>query len=202
VAFDIVLPSPTEPLKVSESEMTDPLPWDSIPAARHDELDRVTPWVAALRLASARRTSTNQDFVWLRQDNDRIKAQLANPVVSLNEKQRRQEKADYDARAEARRKDRSSRQPQQETQYELTLKISDQPGLPKPLAASAPKADETGNGAESLIPAPAGKDLASDCVLQEARHILLDYITLLNRPAKTTLAQHDIGQQAQELITH
>ena len=65
-----MLPSPTEVLKVSESEMSAPLPWDSVPQARHDKLDRVTPWMAALREASVARTTTNQDFVWLREDND------------------------------------------------------------------------------------------------------------------------------------
>jgi carboxyl-terminal processing protease len=184
VASDIVLPSPTEDLKVGESEMSDPLAWDRVAPARHVELNRFAPWLAALRDASGRRTAANQDFVWLREDNGRIKAQLANPVVSLNEKQRRQEKADDDARAEARKKDRSSRQPQDETEYEITLKNASHPGLPKPLsAASAAKVDDSDNHSESLISAPAGKDLASDCVLEEAQHILLDYITLLNAPA-------------------
>jgi carboxyl-terminal processing protease len=190
VASDIVLASPTEALKVSEAEMSDPLPWDSVPPSRHDELDRVTSWVAALREASAQRTATNQDFAWLRQDNDRIKAQLANPAVSMNEKQLRQEKAEDDARAEARRKERAGRHPQHETQYEITLKNADQPGLPKPVSvASSAKVDDGDTDSESPLPAPVGKDVGSDCVMEEAQHILLDYITLLNAPEKTTLAR-------------
>jgi len=189
VASDIVLPSPIEALKVSEAEMCDPLPWDSVPQARHDELDRVTSYVAALREASAQRMATNQDFAWLREDNDRVKAQLADLVVSMNEKERRQEKAEDDARAEARRKERANRQPQHETQYEITLKDAAQPGLPKPVSApSTAKVDDDSDG-ESLLPSPKGKDVISDCVMEEAQHILLDYITLLNAPEKTTLAR-------------
>jgi len=92
VASDIVLPSPTSALKLGEAEMADPLPWDTVPPARHAQLNRVAPWLSALRDASAKRIATSKDFLWLREDGDRIKAQLANPVVSLNEKQRRQER--------------------------------------------------------------------------------------------------------------
>jgi carboxyl-terminal processing protease len=198
VASDIVLPSPTGALKVGEAEMSDPLAWDSVPPARHAELARVAPCLAALREASAERTATNQDFVWLHEDNDRIKARLAEPVVSLNEKQRRQEKAEADARAKARKKDRSSRQPSHETQYEITLKNADEPGLPEPLSAGTHPATGENLDIEAGSPerAAAGKDLASDCIVEETQHILLDYITLLKGPTKTTLAQHLPGQDA------
>jgi carboxyl-terminal processing protease len=197
VASDIVLPSPTEALKVGEAEMSDPLAWDSVPPARHTELDRVAPWLPALRDASAARTATNQDYVWLRQDNDHIKARLADPVVSLNEKQRRQEKAEDDARAKARSKERSGRQPLHETQYEITLKNADQPGLPKPLPAAShgPQADDAERDAQSLDAAPAGKDLAADCILEETQHILLDYITLLSSPANAALQRRLPGHE-------
>jgi carboxyl-terminal processing protease len=196
VASNIVLPSPTELLKVSEAEMPDPLAWDSVPPAHHAELDRVAPWVSALRDASARRTAAGQDFVWLREDNDRIKAQLANPVVSLNEKQRRQEKAENEARAEARRTERAARPIAQETRYEITLRNAEQPGLPEPLSAAAVSPTGDGSDGETGLPDhPAtGKDLSADSILEETQHILLDYIKLLNSRTDTTLAQHLSGQ--------
>ena len=198
VVSDIVLPSPTEVLKVSEAEMPDPLPWDRVPAARHAELDRVAPWVATLREASVERTATNEDFVWLREDNNRIKAQMDHPVVLLNEKQRRQEKTEAEARAKARKKDRAGRHTPQETQYEITLRNADQPGLPKPLspAAHLGQADDAENEVQSPDAGLAGKDLASDCVLEETQHILLDYIALLNAPSNATLAGHFPGPEA------
>jgi carboxyl-terminal processing protease len=200
VASDLVLPSTTEVLKVGENEMSDPLPWDRVAPARHDELDRVAPWIAALRDASSARMATNQDFVWLREDNERIKAELANPVVSLNEQKRRQEKAEAEARSKARQKARSDRQSSPETRYEITLRNADQPGLPKPLPISGNSTDIEGpdKGAESATPVSAGKDLAADNALEETEHILLDYITLLNGPKNTTVAQHRVGARAGE----
>jgi carboxyl-terminal processing protease len=198
VASDLVLPSATEVLKVGENEMSDPLPWDRVAPARHDELDRVAPWIAALRDASSARMATNQDFVWLREDNERIKAQLANPVVSLNERQRRQEKAESEARAKTRKQDRSERHATRETQYEITLKNADQPGLPKPLGAGANSSEVAGsdNDPESLNPIAASKDRASDSILEETQHILLDYITLLDGPTTTMVAGHPPSGEA------
>ena len=37
---------------------------------------------------------------------------------------------------------------------------------------------------------PAGKEVAFDCILQETKQILQDYVTLLNAPANATVAQH------------
>jgi carboxyl-terminal processing protease len=188
VASDIVLPSPTEVLKVSEAEMSDPLAWDSVPPAHHAELDRVAPWLSALRDASAKRTSTDQDFVWLREDNNRVKARLANPVVSLNEKQRRDEKAEADARAKARKS--TAHQAPHETQYEITVKNAEQQGLSKPLSAATDSSPADGSDNDIRFPdsAPGGKGIASDPTLEETQHILLDYITLQNAPANSTLA--------------
>ena len=192
VASDIVLPSPTSALKLGEAEMADPLPWDTVPPARHAQLNRVTPWLSALRDASAKRIAADKEFFWLREDGDRIKAQLANPVVSLNEKQRRQEKAETEARAEARKKDRASRRPSHEKQFEITVKNADQPGLPRPLAAAthSPDVDESDNDTESPNHDPAGKGLATDSTLEETEHILVDYIGLIEAATNTTVARH------------
>jgi carboxyl-terminal processing protease len=174
--------------------MPDPLPWDRVPPTRHAELDRVSPWLEALRHASGGRIATNQDFVWLREDIARMKAQQANPVVSLNEKQRREEKAQDEARAEARKKQRSSRPAQHEIQYEITVNNADQPGLPQPLAAGArsSRADDLASALESPDHGPPGKDHehAADTTLEEAQHILVDYIRLLNTNTDSSVARH------------
>jgi carboxyl-terminal processing protease len=186
VASDIVLPSPTDVLKEGEAEMPDPLPWDSVPAAPHAEFNRVAPWLPALREASDRRLAVSQDFIWMRQDDDRIKAQIANPVVSLNEKQRRQEKAENESRVEARKKERAARPTTHETRYEITLKNADQSGLPEPAVAHSDAAEHA--DAQSDLPGQVstGKDLGSDSILEETQHILLDYITLLKEPTNGT----------------
>lgn len=187
VASDIVLSSPTEMLKVGEAMMPDPLAWDSVPPARHTEFARVAPLLAELRDASAKRTATNQDFVWLREDNDRLKARLNNPIVSLNEKRRRAEKAEADARAKARKS--SGHQLPHDIQYEITLKNADRPGLPKPISPAPDSSQADGFGYDTQFPdsIPGGKRI-SDPILEEAQRILLDYIMLLNAPANTPLA--------------
>jgi carboxyl-terminal processing protease len=204
VASDIVLPSPTEVLKIGEAEMPDPLAWDRVPPAPHAGLDRVAPWLTELRGASARRTATNQDFVWLREDNDRVKTRLADPVMSLNEKARRQEKVDNEARAAARKKERAGREPLPETQFEITVKNAGLAGLPKPLSAAAARsaqADTSDLDSESTGSAPAEKNLAFDTILEETQRILQDYIRLQNAPANSTLARHPSAQNARDAIT-
>jgi carboxyl-terminal processing protease len=203
VASDIVVPSPTAVLKVGESEMHDPLPWDNVDPAPHAELDRVAPYVSTLRQASAGRIATNLDFVWLREDCDRIKSQLARPVVSLNEQKRRQEKAEVKARAEARKKERSHRQLPQETRYEIIVKNTGQPGLPEPLSATpeTAKIDEYDMGDDSPAPAPPDKDAATDATLEEAQRILIDYIGLLKDAGSGSVARHVVPARKSRDVT-
>ncbi len=49
VTSDIVLPSPSDLSDVNESSLKDPLPWDSVPAVAHEQLNRVQPYLATLR---------------------------------------------------------------------------------------------------------------------------------------------------------
>jgi carboxyl-terminal processing protease len=166
--------------------MPDPLPWDSVPPTHHAEFDCVAQWLSALREASARRVATSQDFIWMHEDDARIKAQLANPIVSLNEKERRQEKSENEARAEERKKERVARPAPVETRYEITLKNAERSGLPSPLSVGTQSStvDDSDKETQSSDPAAPSKDLASDSILEETQRILLDYITLLNASLK------------------
>jgi carboxyl-terminal processing protease len=192
VASDIVLPSPTGALKIGEEDMADPMPWDTVPPARHAQLDRVAPWLSALKDASTKRIATNIDFTWQREDINRMTADLANPVVSLNEKERREEKAKTEAQAEARKKNRASRQAPREKQYEITLKNADWPGLPEPLSAANPahQPDDLDGGPELPDHDKTGKDVAVDSTLEETEHILVDYIGALASETHTSVVRH------------
>ncbi len=196
VASDIVLPSPTGALKIGEDEMSDPLPWDKVDPARFTPVNRVAAWLPELKTASAKRVATNQDMIWTSEDMDRIRKQLANPVVSLNEKQRLGEKEQDTARNEARKKERASRPPSQQQQYEITLKNVDQPGLPAPLSAVAASnsqtsaLDESDGEPETPDQARASKDQPSDATLEETKHILVDYIQLLQGSSDSPVARH------------
>ena len=196
VASDLVLPSATGKLKVGEAEMPDPLPWDTVAPARYDHLDRVAPYLSDLRAASAKRIAADKDFVWMREDIQRFNTRLANPVASLNEKQRRQEKADEEARAEARKKERAARRPSPETQYEITLKNADMAGLPTPMNAKTHSRGAAEEGVdkdtELLDHADAVKDPAADLTLQETKRILVDYVGLLNGGSDGAVARHAV----------
>jgi hypothetical protein len=92
----------------------------------------------------------------------------------------------------ARKKDLSSRPATQETQYEITLKTADQPGLPQPVSAAnaSHQPDSPDSGLESLEPAQSAKRLAADSALQETERILLDSVALLDSEENRNVAQH------------
>src|SRR5262249_12157971 len=86
---DIVLPSVLNYSKdVGESAFDNPLPYDTIQPARYEKLNRVEPFLGQLLKRSTDRTSTNQDFVYIREDIELYRKLQADKTVSLNEKQR------------------------------------------------------------------------------------------------------------------
>jgi len=179
VKSDIVLPSLTDLPEISESEMQNPLPWDTVPPARFGREDRVNPYLATLRTQSAERIEKNPEFSELQRDRDQLRQKREAKSISLNEGERRREKADLDARIAARKKDRAARTIAPPPTYEITLKSIDKPGLgeplknPKPLAKGAiefPAADGDAGADEARS--------TDDILLGEAEHILTDYITL------------------------
>ena len=62
VKSDIVLPSLTDSLEVSEAELENPLPWDTIGGLNFASPDRVGPYLATLRARSAERIAKDADF--------------------------------------------------------------------------------------------------------------------------------------------
>lgn len=144
VASDIVLPSATDFSDVSESSLDDPLPWDSVPAAKYERLDRVRPYLAALHETSVKRVKTDKAFAFLLEEIERLGKSLAAKSVSLNEAERRRELAEN--------KERRTRERQllaldvgRPTSYDITLAIVDRPGLPPPAGTGG--AAGTGGGA-------------------------------------------------------
>jgi hypothetical protein len=116
-------------------------------------------------------------------------------VVSLNEKQRREEKAELDAQVEARKKELSTRSVPPETAYEITLKNAEKPGLPNPLSDNnvASHRDADNEGADPADQSSGDQKDAPDLTLREARNILRDYIDLRTRGPGNTVAQHSAG---------
>ena len=103
VASDIVLPSPTDLSDVSEASLTNPLAWDSVPAARYRPVNHVQPHLAALKDGSARRVAAAKEFEFLREEIALFKKSDAEKSVSLNEAERRKEMAEAEGPSAAPR---------------------------------------------------------------------------------------------------
>ncbi|MDD5140405.1 MAG: carboxy terminal-processing peptidase [Verrucomicrobiales bacterium] len=135
VVPDIILPdvfnySPD----IGETALENPLPWDTIPSVKYDKLNLVEPFLADLRLHSEARVMSNQDFAYIQQDIQQFKKMQADKTASLNEREQIKERRANQARQKARDKEREARQASGMKTYEITVKNSEQPGLPEPMS--------------------------------------------------------------------
>ena len=137
VASDIVIPSSSEAADVGEAKLTDPLPWDTVPATSYERVERVAGALPLLRTGSARRIAADPAFEELRRKIVAFKSRVATGAVSLNESERRRELAADEARDRAI--DEAGRRAAAAYQsYEITLATAARPGLPAPTPARAP----------------------------------------------------------------
>lgn len=180
VKSDIVIPSLTDLPEIGESDLHNPLPWDTLPALKYTVADRVTPSLAALTTRSRQRVAADPDFTDLQTDIQRLKKMRQDKSVSLNEAKRQTEKTELKARIEAAKKQRLARATPPPVAYEVTLKNVSQPGpgeLVKPDAKPEPplvSADADPEAADDIATPP-----SEDLILKEASHILTDYSRLL-----------------------
>jgi carboxyl-terminal processing protease len=193
VASDIVLPSPSDFSDVNESALERPLPWDAVPAAPHELLNRVHPYVDQLREQSNRRVAADKDFGNLAEDVARLKKRLATKSVSLNETERRRELTQSKARQEEYERDARARQAARPATYEITLENLSKPGLPPRIAlkkapspAPATKDESTkdkSSDVETAGPGSSAHSPVDDIILDETDQILADYVELSARQA-------------------
>jgi carboxyl-terminal processing protease len=199
---DIVLPSVANESKdIGESALDNPLPPDKIPSARYDHFNLVEPYLPELRKRSMERIAADKEYAYVREDIEQFKKQQADKTLSLNEKQRLKEQEEAEARQKVRNKERLARPEPLEKVYELTLKQAALPGLPPPVTKtnaalaklsaqagpgipgastnSAVAATGAAPGGDSLDEGEAEKPAAQDAPLLEARHILIDYLSVL-----------------------
>jgi carboxyl-terminal processing protease len=135
VASDIVLPSKLNYAKeIGEGALDSALPWDVVKSARFEKFNYIQPFLSDLLSQSSQRLTTNQEYIYIREDIEQFRKQQALNTVSLNEKQRFSEWDEDDARQRARDKERLARKSPEPVVYELTLKDVDKPGLPTPVA--------------------------------------------------------------------
>ncbi len=133
VTPDMVLPSVNNHAEVGEASLENPLPWDTIPTATYEKMNRVELHLAELKRRSETRLTVDGDWAFVREEIERYKKIVAEKSVSMNEAERLKEKKENDERAKARKKDLASRPEPKEKVYEITLKQVDEPGLPAPV---------------------------------------------------------------------
>jgi len=193
VVADIVVPSSSGVRDVGESELDNPLPWDSVPPARYERLSSVRPYLAALRAESARRVAQTEDFRYLRPELKRLEERQATRTVSLNEARRREELARFEARRKEYRQAIAALEARAPVSYEISVGDAARPGLPPPVVPDrddAP-AQDAANEADPADPDAADLLAQRDIILTEAQRILADYVALStgNRALRKARAQ-------------
>jgi carboxyl-terminal processing protease len=185
VASDIELPSiwnyDTE--DVGESALPNALPCDEVPSANPENLNRVKPYLADLQERSRKRVSASKDFAYIQEDIAEFLKQKADKSLSLNLAERQAEQKTKIARFEAIKKERQSRPKPNEKVFEITLQNMNlaqlQPPAVKPTVASGdqPALEDEGDPDADA----AASEAVIDPTLEEAKHILSDYIALMNK---------------------
>ncbi|MES2661372.1 MAG: carboxy terminal-processing peptidase [Verrucomicrobiota bacterium] len=176
VKADIVIPSLSDFPEIGESDLINPLPWDTIESAKFTPINRVTASIGSLSTRSADRIAKSKDFTELKSEAERFKKLREEKTVSLNEAKRQEEKTEIKERAEALKKERLARGITPPPTYELTLKNLAKPGPGELVTKEKPKLNLNADPeAEDGLPA----EPVEDIVLHEARNILIDYIGLL-----------------------
>jgi carboxyl-terminal processing protease len=181
VKADIVIPSITDLPEFGESDLENPLPWDTIPPVKYKGINRVEDSLAALRTRSGERIRKSPDFASLKKDIERFRKMRDEKSVSLNEDKRRKEKAELAERTAATKKERLARATTPPAAYEITLKNISKPGPGEPVKPKAPVADASDDDDANDLETP--EDIAAppadDIILREAQNILADYSSLL-----------------------
>jgi len=209
VTPDIVLPDTLNAsAEIGESSLPDAMPWDTIPRADYSALNLVEPYRTELRKLSDARVTTNQDFIYIRQDIDEFKKLQADKTASLNEQEALNQAEQNALRQKARDAERAQRKAPNEKIYEITLEDVNKRGLPPLLwptnttavatnraivragavnRPAAPNALSTTPGSAAGLNNPA----TADPWLYETEHILEDYVSLMNtNEARPIIASH------------
>jgi carboxyl-terminal processing protease len=162
---DIILPDVLNYLQVGESNLDNPLPWDTIQAENHDKFNLVQPYLAELHKRSAARIATNQDFDYIHQDIVEYQKTQGNRTAPLNEHEAIKERERNALRNRSREKEIRARPLPPGNVYEFTVKDAVEAGLPapRPLLATNYEVTESSAGIYSRTNLPLSQT-TSNCV--------------------------------------
>jgi carboxyl-terminal processing protease len=178
VLSDIVLPSPTDTPEIGESALPNPLTYDEVDPQPVTKFTFTPPLIDQLKQRSQERVSKDREFGYIEDDMKRFKERLALNQLSLNEKIRKDEKAEDEKRKKERDAERKKTPFVDPVAYQVTLDTVDKPDLPKVTKKKKPEAekvvkakrddDDEEDAAESDTPD------APDPIRNEAINILKD----------------------------
>lgn len=198
VTPDIVLPDILNySTQIGESNLDNPLAWDTIQPASYDKLNLVQPYINELRARSDERVLTNQDFTYIRQDIEEFRKTQADRTATLNERQAIKQREEDAFKARTRDEERQSRPDPGFKIYDLTVKGATEPGLPPAInwLGETNQLQAAKNAAAVLLPS---KETAAvetnslpkppfDPMLDESEHVLEDYISLMQKHGSYTV---------------
>ncbi len=183
---DIMFPSLFDKEKIGESALTLALPWDTIKPARDMKNNPITSKIPQLRDLHNVRIDDNPDFIFMREQKDLVTEMRGKTEVSLNEKVRRSEREVNDERRLALENKRrlAKGMPVLDSIDDDTDKADDKQN-------SSKKSESSNDEIEGVADADtknADDEKEPDAMLQEAGHILLDYMKLSSpAPGMTAL---------------
>ncbi len=178
VQADLVLPSLTDDPALTESALRNPLPWDQVPPVRHVNLDRVHPYLKALRENSAERVARDERFAYLNHELAESRKREAAPMVSLNEAIREREIKQSEADERSWEKKLAGLSTRSVPEYEITVGEAAQPGLPPALMRTDEQPALFSGHASGPGLQPNPPERLGDPILHEAERILADYVQL------------------------
>lgn len=159
VTPDISLPSFTDLDEFGESSYDNALPWTQISATDYTPAGNVADILPLLKTRHDARISTDEEFKYLSEDIAELNARRKNSRISLNEAERRKDRAMQEAKLKARKAD-------QATAADDSAALQDD-GL---------QSNERNLASDLAIESARKK--AKDVLLNEAAHILSDEIEL------------------------
>lgn len=186
---DITIASPLDFMKIGESDLPNPLPWDEINPARFDPLAMDLSLRVILNEKSKERLSSDPDVAFLMQDIEKVRSRLEAGTISLNETRRLEEKKIEDRRNEDRKKIEDRIQEILAPSVHLVIDAKREAAVATDKNPKKKKAtfEESADGeSEGITDAV---DLAETLELREGLRIMTDWLTLTSPTRAATIAK-------------
>ncbi|MBW8782237.1 MAG: carboxy terminal-processing peptidase [Verrucomicrobia bacterium] len=190
VVPDIVLPSVDDYLPIGETDLPHALAWDEIPSSTFDGKPLPASVLLPLRTASQGRQAKLPEFDYLKRAITWFKERQDQKAISLNLKERTQQKEED---AAFKKKMDSERKHLAEADYKFTEVMLAPP--PPPRIKADKKDDDGDNGDDALLPDENERYIPVDIPLRESLRVLTDELHLnpsgkesIDRAARTAQA--------------